>query len=209
MRRTLLRGVVSALVAASLAITAAQQLASDGPWWLELSRYLPFPLMLAPAVLALLLSLWLGRRWLVISATAVLLFATVAMGFVWNAQEQAPADLRIVTYNTKAAQLLERTGDIAPIEREIVGHRPDIVVMQDANGIRHWRGYDPNGPLFGSRTSSPSANTPSPAAGRCATAPWSRSPRVPSRCRMRVAASTRTAPPSRWSRSTSSRRAWA
>ena len=100
-------------------------------------------------MLALLLSFWLGRRWLVISATAVLLFATVAMGFVWNAQEQAAADLRIVTYNTKAAQLLERTGDIAPIEREIVGHRPDIVVMQDANGIRHWRGYNPNGPLFG------------------------------------------------------------
>ena len=54
-----------------------------------------------------------------------------------------------MTYNTKAAQLLERTGDIAPIEREIVAHRPDIVVMQDANGIRHWRGYDPKGPLFG------------------------------------------------------------
>ena len=72
-RRTLLRWVVSALVAASLAITAAQQLASDGPWWLELSRYLPFPLTLAPAVLALLLSFWLGRRWLVISATARIL----------------------------------------------------------------------------------------------------------------------------------------
>ena len=209
-RRTLLRWVVSALVAASLAVTAAQQLASDGPWWLELSRYLPFPLTLAPAVLALLLSFWLGRRWLAISATAVLLFATVAMGFVWNAQEQAPADLRIVTYNTKAAQLLERTGDIAPIEREIVSHRPDIVVMQDANGIRHWRGYNPKGPLFG--LAHVFAQREYAVASRwplrdCAVVQVT--PRASSRCRMRAAASTRTAPPSRWSRSTSSRRAWA
>jgi len=148
-RGVLLRGVVSTLVAASVAITVAQQLGSDGPWWLELTRYLPFPLMLAPAVLALVLSPWIGWRWVVASAAAVVLFVTVAMGWVWHAPERAPGDLRVMTYNTKAAQLLERTGDLAPIEREIVARRPDIVVMQDANGIRHWRGYDAKGPLFG------------------------------------------------------------
>jgi len=148
-RGALLRGVVLTLVAASIAITAAQQLGSDGPWWLELSRYLPFPLMLAPAALALVLSPGLGWRWVVASAGTVVLFVTVAMGWVWHAPERAPGDLRVMTYNTKAAQLLERAGDIAPIEREVVAHRPDIVVMQDANGIRHRRGYDPNGPLFG------------------------------------------------------------
>jgi endonuclease/exonuclease/phosphatase family metal-dependent hydrolase len=148
-RLTLLRFVVFALVAASVALIGAQQLGSDGPWWLELSRYLPFPMMLAPAVLALVLSPSLGWRWLVASAAAVLLFVTVAMGLVWHAPEPAEGKLRVMTYNTKAAQLLERTGDIAALEREIVRHHADIVVMQDANGIRHWRGYDPKGPLFG------------------------------------------------------------
>ena len=79
----------------------------------------------------------------------MLLVVIVAMGFVWHAPEPAQGTLRVMTYNTKAAQLLERTGDIAALEREIVGQHADIVVMQDANGIRHWRGYHPNGPLFG------------------------------------------------------------
>jgi vancomycin resistance protein VanJ len=148
-RLSVLRLVVFVLVAASTLVTAAQQLGSDGPWWLELSRYLPFPVMAAPAALALLLSLWLGWRWIVASAAAVLLFVIVAMGFVWHAPGPAEGTLRVMTYNTKAAQLLERTGDIAALEREITGQHADIVVMQDANGIRHWRGYHPNSPLFG------------------------------------------------------------
>jgi hypothetical protein len=95
----------------------------------------------------------------------VLLFVTVAMGFVWHAPEPAQDNLRVLTYNTKAAQLLERTGDIAPIEREIVAHRPDIVVLQDANGVRHWRGYDPKARCSVWRMSLRSASTLSPAAG--------------------------------------------
>src|SRR5216110_3043932 len=79
-------------------------LGSEGPWWLELSRYLPFPLMLSPAVLGLVLSPWLGWRWVVASAVAVLLFVTVAMGLVWHSPEPARGDLRVMTYNTKAAQ---------------------------------------------------------------------------------------------------------
>jgi hypothetical protein len=61
--RRLLRLVVFVLVAASVLVTGAQQLGSDGPWWLELSRYLPFPLTLAPALVALPLSSRLGWRW--------------------------------------------------------------------------------------------------------------------------------------------------
>jgi vancomycin resistance protein VanJ len=148
-RPRLLRVVVFVLVAVSLLVTGAQQLGSDGPAWLELSRYLPFPITLAPALVALLLSLRLGRRWIAASVAPVLLFVTVAMGFVWHRAGPVDGALRVMTYNTKADLLLERTGGIAALEREIVGHRPDIVVMQDANGIRHWSGYDPKGPLFG------------------------------------------------------------
>lgn len=145
----LLRFLVVALLAASVLLTGAQQLGGDGAWWLELSRYLPFPVTLAPALAALLLSWRLGRRWLLASAAVVLLFVTVSMGFVWHSAAAGEGTLRIMTYNTKAAQLLERTGDIAALAQEITLHRPDIVVMQDANGIRHWRGYDQKGPLFG------------------------------------------------------------
>jgi len=106
----LLRLVVFVLIAASVLVTGAQQLGSDGPWWLELSRYLPFPITLAPALVALLLSLRLGRRWIAASAAAVLLFVTVAMGFVWHGAGSADGTVRVMTYNTKAAQLLERTG---------------------------------------------------------------------------------------------------
>jgi endonuclease/exonuclease/phosphatase (EEP) superfamily protein YafD len=145
----LLRALVAALLAASVLLTGAQQLGSDGPWWLELSRYLPFPITLAPALAALLLSWRLGWRWLLAGAGVVLLFLTVSMGFVWHAAGAREGAMRVMTYNTKAAQLLERTGGIAALEHEIALHRPDVVVMQDANGIRHWRGFEPNGPLFG------------------------------------------------------------
>ena len=141
--------IVFVLVASSVLMTGAQQLGSDGPGWLELSRYLPFPITAAPALVALLLSLWLGRRWIAASAAALLLFVIVAMGWVWHVARPAEGSVRVMTYNTKADVLLERTGGIAALEREIVSHRADIVLMQDANGVRHWKGYDPAGPLFG------------------------------------------------------------
>ena len=137
------------VLAGVVGVTVAQQLGSDGPWWLELSRYLPFPIALAPSVLALLVSFGLGRLWVLASAATIVLVATVAMGLAWHGGDAGPATLRVMTYNAKAAQALDRPGGIAALAGEIAAHRPDILVMQDANGIRHWGGYDPNGPLFG------------------------------------------------------------
>ena len=133
-----------------LALTAAQRLHSDGPWWLELSRYLPYPLLVAPAVVALLLSLRLGWRWIVAGVATIAAFATVAMDLVWNADPgAAPADLRVMTYNVKALLAIERPGGLAALAAEVERHRPDVVVMQDASPLM--RGRDPArpGPMFG------------------------------------------------------------
>jgi vancomycin resistance protein VanJ len=145
----LLRLLVLALVAASLVLIGAQQLGTDGPWWLELSRYLPLPLLLAPGIVALLLSLRLGRRWVAASAAAVLLFATVAAGFVWHAAGGREGAIRLMTYNAKATQALDRADGLAALQREVARDDPDIVVMQDAGALRHWRDANPKTPLFG------------------------------------------------------------
>jgi hypothetical protein len=84
-----------------LALAIAQHFVRDGPRWLELSRYLPYPLLVAPAVVALLLSLRLGWRWLVAALATIVVFATVAMEFVWNADpgDDSSVDVRVMTYN--------------------------------------------------------------------------------------------------------------
>lgn len=149
-RRVLLRVVVAVLLLSVLALTALQQAVSDGPWWLELSRYLPYPLLVFPAVVGLLLALALGWRWVAAGVLTVALFATFAMGLVWNADPgDARADLRLMTYNVKALLAIERPGGLAQLAGEIERHRADIVVMQDASPLM--RGRDPArpGPMFG------------------------------------------------------------
>jgi endonuclease/exonuclease/phosphatase (EEP) superfamily protein YafD len=147
-----LRIVVAALLAPVLALTVAQQLVSDGPWWLELSRYLPYPLLVAPAVVALLLSLRLGWRWRGAAVATIALFATLAMGLSWNAEpgDAAPApDLRVMTYNVKALPAIERPGGIAALAAEVERHRPDVAVMQDASALMRGRDSEHPGPMFG------------------------------------------------------------
>jgi len=145
-----LRIVVAALLVAVLGLTVAQQLVGEGPWWLELSRYLPYPLLVAPAVVALLLSPALGWRWMLAAIATIAAFATAAMGLVWNGgADDAPADLRVMTYNVKALLAIERRGGLAALAAEVERHRPDVVVMQDSSALM--RGRDPAhpGPLFG------------------------------------------------------------
>ena len=98
----MLRFVVAALVAASLLLTGAQQLGSDGPWWLELSRYLPFPIFLAAPVVALLFSFGLGWRWLLASVAALVLMLWLVDG------------LRLARPGRRSARLGRRAAAPAP-----------------------------------------------------------------------------------------------
>jgi vancomycin resistance protein VanJ len=148
---SLLRAAVAALIAALLLLTTAQQVAEVGPWWLELSRYLPYPALLGPAVLALIASLWLGWRWRVAALAALAAVLVVAMGWVHGRPDAGGRPLRLMTYNIKAYKASLRPGGYDAVAAEVAAHRPDIVVAQDAHGAspaqaaRLW----PGGSAFG------------------------------------------------------------
>src|SRR6185369_3897055 len=122
--------------------------------WLELSRYLPYPLLVAPAVVALLFSIRLGWRWLVAAAATIAAFATLAMGFVWNADpgDDAAVDVRFMTYNVKALLAIERRGGLAALAAEVdvrpargearsaVRDREPLAAAQLHDGARRFRG---------------------------------------------------------------------
>ena len=137
-------------------LTLAQRLSPVSPWWLELTRYLPYLAFLAPAGAALLLSCRLGRRWVLASAATLVLVASLTMGLVWNRGDAGPGDappLRLMTYNIKAFLAAQRADGLADLAREIARHDPDIVMVQDAHGMSAAPGGGPASEalLFGAR----------------------------------------------------------
>ena len=134
---SLSRAVVVALLCALWALTIAQQFGTVGPWWLEMSRYLPYPALLGPAVLASLMAVRLGRTWGVCALATVALVLGVTMGLSWRFADTAATGtgprLRMMTYNIKALKAMHREDGIAALAREVGTHDPDVLVMQDAN----------------------------------------------------------------------------
>ena len=149
--RGLLRLGVASALAAVTSLTLLQRVWTDTPWWLELSRYLPYPALAAPAVVSLLLSRWLGWRWAVASAAVLGLVGTVAMGLVWAHPAPGPGTVRFMSYNVKAIKASQRPGGYDALAHEVVLQRPDILALQDAGGLLAGRvGVDgPPGSLFG------------------------------------------------------------
>jgi vancomycin resistance protein VanJ len=140
------------LTLASLALlTAAQQLGRLEFWWLELSRYVPYPVPLALALAALLASLRLGWRWVAASGLTLAGVAVFAMGLVWGHADRGGTPLRLMTYNIKAYNAAVRAGGFEALAREVAAHHPDVLLVQDhhsvtsADAARLWNG----GRLFG------------------------------------------------------------
>ena len=129
------RLVVACVLAALVLLTLAQRASPLSPWWLELTRYLPYPMFLAPVAAALLVSCALGWRWVLASAAALALAATLTMGLVWNDPVIGPSPFRVMTYNIKGAKAAQRAGGLAELAHEIARHDPDIVLIQDAQGM--------------------------------------------------------------------------
>ena len=132
-------------------LTAAQQLANVGPWWLELSRYVPYPAYLVPVVLALLVSFWLGRAWVAAGAATLVLALTVTMGGVWPRPDAGGTAVRLMTYNVKAYLAARRDDGFDRLAQEVALHDPDILVMQDAHESHHGSEHSvfESGPVFG------------------------------------------------------------
>ena len=123
-----------------LVVLAVLQYRPSLRWWIELSRYLPYYWWMVLCGVALGVSMRLGRGWRWAAVASCVVLGTVTSGLTWNllpaAAASAPADrLRLLTYNIKAGQALQRPQGIEAIGREIVRHRPDVVVMQDADGL--------------------------------------------------------------------------
>ncbi|MET0207900.1 MAG: endonuclease/exonuclease/phosphatase family protein [Burkholderiaceae bacterium] len=125
------------MIAGIVSLTLAQQAGTVGPWWLELSRYLPYPALLVPAVVALLISCRLGWRWVVASGIALALVLVFAMGFAWgrpDVKRDGDVPLRFMTYNIKAYKAALRPDGFAELAREVARQAPDILVAQDSYG---------------------------------------------------------------------------
>ena len=134
------------------ALTAVQRFAGSDLWWVEFARFLPYPLLLVPALLAVAIAWPLGAVWRVAAAATGVLVATAGMGLSWRSDEAPSAGatgLRLMTWNAKTVQASERPGGLAAIEQEVVAKRPDVVVMQDANALRHRLEAMPGQPMFG------------------------------------------------------------
>jgi endonuclease/exonuclease/phosphatase (EEP) superfamily protein YafD len=132
LRHTVARLAVALCVLAVVLVFAAFELGNEDTWWIELARYVPFPVYLLPAVAALLLSLLLSWRWRLAALAALALVLVGVMGLQLNRGEAGHAPLRVMTYNVKAYLADDKPGGYARIAWEIALHDADIVVMQDA-----------------------------------------------------------------------------
>ena len=135
--RPRLHRLFAALVVAGLALVTALALGfrygGESMWWLEIARYVPFPLYLVPA-LGLVACAWpLGWRWRALSILAPAIVATELMGLALGSPDDGGGRLRLMTYNVKAYLAQASPDGYAKLAREIASQDADVIVMQDAN----------------------------------------------------------------------------
>jgi endonuclease/exonuclease/phosphatase (EEP) superfamily protein YafD len=120
---------------------------------LGLLLYVPYPVYLLPALVAVICSLILGWRWRVLALTSLLLVLTVLMRPAWGHADEGYRRLRLMTYNVKAYLALNRPNGVAEVALEVLQHDPDVVVMQDAGQFLDERQSPPTAlkTIFGQR----------------------------------------------------------
>lgn len=102
---------------------------------LALLLYVPYPVYLVPAVLALIWSFSLGWRWRVLAMGSVLFVLTVLMRPALGSPDDGYRRVRLMTYNIKAYLAVHRPAGVADLAMEVLQHDPDVVVMQDAGQL--------------------------------------------------------------------------
>jgi endonuclease/exonuclease/phosphatase (EEP) superfamily protein YafD len=130
-------------------ISAVNHLGAEH-WWLgALNLYLPQVFWAAPAALLLLVSFRAGWRWAWLPLLYLAWVLGPIMGFCWSRQTppgpMAGPALRVMTCNAKYGKR-----DSAELLSDIQRYRPDLVLLQDANGclqgppgrfFREWNVY--------------------------------------------------------------------
>ena len=117
---------------ATLALWAVCSTAGVTAWWAELLRFLPFPVYLAPAVLALVASAWLRWPWRLASLGCLVVVLVGVMDLKWGRADTDQVSFRLMTWNVKAFAHTRTPGRDQRIALELLEHAPDVVVMQDA-----------------------------------------------------------------------------
>lgn len=143
-RHRLSRAIVVAVGAAALAALAAQFASVHAArpsswWWLELLRFLPYPIYLLLALLACGAAIRLGRFWLLSAALVLALVVTVFMGLSVGGLPGRVDDgwghVRLMTYNVKAYLAEHDPAGFPALAWEVSLHDPDVFVMQDASQL--------------------------------------------------------------------------
>jgi len=129
------RFAVLGVAAPAVLLASAYRAEPLGSWWLELLQYAPYPAFLLPALLAVVLSWRLNWAWRLIAIGALGLVTTIIMGFVFGHADAGSGALRMMTYNVKSYRAARRAGIYEALEREVAQHRPDLLVMQDADEL--------------------------------------------------------------------------
>lgn len=129
------RFAVLGVAVPAVLLAAAYRAEPLGSWWLELLQYAPYPAFLLPALLAVVLSWRLNWAWRLIAIGALGLVATIIMGFAFGHADAGSGALRMMTYNVKSYRAVRHAGVYEALEREVVRHRPDLLVMQDADEL--------------------------------------------------------------------------
>ena len=122
-------------VGIAVAMLAGAQRQSNESAWIELTRYLPYYWLLLVCVGASGLACGLGRRWVLVSMAAPALLATAVMGFELNAGESGTQRVRLMTYNAKLFAGKDSPASLRAVALEVARHDPDILVMQDVDGL--------------------------------------------------------------------------
>lgn len=110
----------------------------DSSGLVELLRYVPYPVWLAPVVLAVVLACWLGWVWRAVAAGALALVLGPVMGLSLGLGQASAGEaagqqpVRMMTYNVKSYDAVWRDKGLTLFSDEIARQAPDILVMQDA-----------------------------------------------------------------------------
>lgn len=126
------RFLITALLFGAVALAIALHPGVEASGWIELLRYVPYPLFLAPMLVALALSLALGWIWRLAALAGVAIIAVPVMGLSIGTPESGSVHLRLMTYNIKSYRAEVWPDTYAHIADEIRRHSPDVLVLQDA-----------------------------------------------------------------------------
>lgn len=116
-------------------------------------QYLPYLVYLLPAVGSVLCALFLGWRWRLLACISLVLVLTGIMGLAVGWPDEGSGHVRFMTYNAKANLAFNDRFGLGKLAQEIMVNDPDVLVMQDADGLMSLKADRPQAfaALFGQR----------------------------------------------------------